>query len=132
MLITSGTQDDKERKHFFTALTNPWNYQGSSQVLLVSLSSIKNYQSKFDDTCIIKPSDNAHVFIKKDSFVDYSKSLLMAADDLNRGVSDGVIVERGTIDSVCFERIKSGLGSSLRTPQFIINAHHDYLNDTSD
>jgi len=125
MLITSGTEQDPTRKHFFTVLTNPWDYRGENRLIMVSLSSIKNH--RFDDTCIIKPEDSAHEFIRVDSFVDYSKARLQEAASIDRGISSGEIVEQGTIDADCFERMKIGLKASPRTPQYIQKAYDDYL-----
>jgi len=52
---------------------------------MVSLSSIKNH--RFDETCIIKPEDNAHEFIRVDSFVDYSKARLQETASIDRGIT---------------------------------------------
>lgn len=114
LLVPSGTESDPNRKHLFILLNNPLTDE--KLILLVSLSSIK--QGHYHDpACIIDANETEHEFIKKPSFVDYSKAMIEPAAKLSKGVKEGVLIPRGTIERTLFEKILQGVLLSKRTPR---------------
>lgn len=113
LLIPSGIPQDPHRLHLFILLNNP--VTAEQWVLLVSLSSIKAGRP-YDATCVIDPNETDHEFIKKPSFIDYSKTRLEPATKLMKGVTSGVLIPKGTIEREIFERILQGVSASPRTP----------------
>lgn len=114
LLIPSGTESDPDRKHLFILLNNP--ITDEKLILLVSLSSIK--QGHYHDpACIIDENETEHEFIKKPSFIDYSKARIEPATNLSNGVSKGVLIPKGTIERTLFNKILAGVLVSKRTPR---------------
>lgn len=114
LLIPSGPAHEPDRKHLFILLTDPYPHPESNikSVLLVSLSTL-NHKLPHDSTCILYPGD--HPFIKKESFVSYQKARIEEADKLIRGVTNGILVHRETLDSAIFARVCYGLMQSPLT-----------------
>lgn len=127
MLIPSGAEHNPTQKHLFVTVTNPWIYEEKQKVILVNLTSIKRHRPNFDDSCIIKPEDNAHAFISKASYINYSRARLEEAAAIQRGIQSGTLIGKGTICPVAFDRICTGLVVSGHTPQRIKNAYECYL-----
>lgn len=66
---------------------------------------------------IIDANETRHEFIKKPSFIDYSKARIEPAISLSNGVNQGVLIPRGTIERTLFNKILSGVLVSKRTPR---------------
>jgi len=119
LLISSGPQDDQDRKHLFILLTDPHdNEAGKKSVLLVSLSTIKT-GIPHDPACILYAGD--HPFVKRNSYVVYQKARLEEADKVLRGVKSGQFVPHDPMDSAVFARICKGLEESRLTPARLLN-----------
>lgn len=113
LLIPSGTAGDPDRKHLFVILNTPVTRERLT--LLVSLSSIKE-GCYHDPACILQPNETSHPFIKKPSFIEYSRARIEYATTIENAVDSGQFVPMGTIERDLLERIITGLINSPRTP----------------
>jgi len=114
LLILSGSASDPTRNHLFILLNNP--VTAERLVLLVSLSTVREGRYH-DPACVIEPDSTSNRFIKKTSFVDYSKAMIEPASKLLNGVRLGVMAPQGTVERELFGRICAGVMASKRTPQ---------------
>jgi hypothetical protein len=117
LLVPSGTQEDKERKHLFVLLTDPHG-DGEKCVLMVSLSTIRR-GIPHDPTCILYQGD--HPFVRNDSYVVYQRARIEPAESLLRGVKDGKLIAHDTMDGAVFARICKGLEESRLTPPKLLD-----------
>ena len=109
LLITSGTNQDPDKKHLFIICTNP---DKNGQVLLVSISSRRD---KYDDTtCTLR--SNVHAFLNRASYVSYSYALIESASDLQKRVANGTIEQREDLKLSILEEICAGFAKSAETP----------------
>jgi len=128
MLVPSGPIHDQARMHLFVMLTNPWHYENKEQLIIVSLSSVKSHNSfHHDKTCIITSEEQAHKFIVKKSYIDYSKARLIEREKLHKGIENDIFIEKGMIAEPCFKRIASGLLDSPHTKNYIKSAYRNYI-----
>lgn len=99
--------------HLFIILTNPRPPQG--QVLLVPVSTVRR---GYDDSCVLAPGD--HDFVRHESFVVYALCRIGWAAELERGVLNGVMQDRGLLDEAVFARIMAGARRSRRMKPFAL------------
>ncbi len=117
LLLPSGTDSEKDKKHLFILLTNPYdNGVGEKPTLLVSVSTVKE-NFHHDPTCFLYKGD--HPFIKSKSYVVYKKTRIECANKLSRGIKKNVFVAHEAMDQLIFCRICKGLEDS----RFTIPAH---------
>lgn len=122
LLIPSGPQDDKERKHLFIILTNPQHSEDAdSCILMVSLSTIKQ-DLPYDKTCILYPGD--HPFVKRDSYVSYRNARIEKVDKITKGVTERKLIPHQPLDDAVFVRICNGLEESRFTAKKILAFYH--------
>lgn len=110
LLIPSGTGNNPNQKHLFILLTDPLGED--REILLVGVSS-KRAGSYLDPTCILYPGD--HQFLRHESYVNYRRARIESADKINTGVSRGLFIPKGTIDTGIFARICQGILDSRHT-----------------
>jgi len=121
LLIPSCPPTDLDRKHLFAVVTSP-TLQGSEKFsLLVSFSSCK-LGMYHDDACIIEAGE--HPFIRRRSFVDYSKARIESVDGLMRGVKGGILIPHEQVAEPLFNRICAGVTTSRHTPRRIIEFYN--------
>lgn len=114
VLVPSGTEDQPDLKHLFILLNDPVSDQ--RLVLMVSISTIR--LNRFHDTCcLLGPGD--HPFIRKDSFVLYSKARIESVRTLEEGVRRQLLVPKEPMDGAIFARICEGVLNSRHTPREI-------------
>lgn len=113
LLIPSGPATDPDRLHLFILLTNA---QPDDSMLLVSVSTVQA-NLPHDQTCLLYRGD--HPFIRRDSFVVYSKARIELRAKLIRGVNSGFFESRESLDEAIFARVCHGVASSRFTPQGI-------------
>ncbi|GMQ79088.1 MAG: hypothetical protein BMS9Abin02_1643 [Anaerolineae bacterium] len=104
LLVPSGPDHNPDQKHLFVLLTDPIGEK--QEALLTGLASVRA-GSYHDPTCILYPGD--HDFIQRESYVNYQRARIEPIEALSRGVSDGLFIPKGTIDSGIFMRICQGL-----------------------
>lgn len=113
LLIPSGPNNDPNRMHLFILLTDPITEE--KLVLLCPISSISP-NKWYDPSCILDSTD--HEFIRHDSFVDYSKSRIVAASKLDKGVRNKSLIAKSLISEKVYLRICEGLfNSNFTTPE---------------
>jgi hypothetical protein len=114
LLIPSGPDQDRDRKHLFIVLTDPHPIVegGANAVLLVSISTL-HPDRPHDPTCILYPGD--HPFIRTESFVSYRLARIVEVESLTRGVSDKKLFQHATLDGGIFARVCHGLTQSRHT-----------------
>ena len=119
LLIPSGPESDKDRKHLFILLNDPHDDEsGKACVLMVSLSTVRQ-GVPHDPACILYAGD--HAFVKHDSYVVYQKARIEEADKVLRGVKIGQLVPQAPMDGAVFARICKGLEESRLTPTRLLN-----------
>ena len=119
LLIPSGPESDKDRKHLFILLNDPHDDEsGKSCVLMVSLSTVRQ-GVPHDPACILYAGD--HAFVKNDSYVVYQKARIEEADKVLRGVKSGQLVPQAPMNGAVFARICKGLEESRLTPTRVLN-----------
>lgn len=119
LLIPSGPESDKDRKHLFILLNDPHDDEsGKACVLMVSLSTVRQ-GVPHDPACILYAGD--HAFVKHDSYVVYQKVRIEEADKVLRGVKNGQLVPQAPMDGALFARICKGLEESRLTPARLLN-----------
>ena len=119
LLIPSGPESDKDRKHLFILLNDPHDDEsGKACVLMVSLSTVRQ-GVPHDPACILYAGD--HAFVKHDSYVVYQKARIEEADKVLRGVKNGQLVPQAPMDGALFARICKGLEESRLTPARLLN-----------
>ena len=119
LLIPSGPESDKDRKHLFILLNDPHDDEsGKACVLMVSLSTVRQ-GVPHDPACILYAGD--HAFVKHDSYVVYQKTRIEEADKVLRGVKNGQLVPQAPMDGALFARICKGLEESRLTPARLLN-----------
>jgi len=123
LLIPSGPEEDKERKHLFILLTNPYPHPESNikSVLLVSISTLKP-NLPHDPACKLYTGD--HPFIKADSFVLYRLARIETTDKLIKGVSEGIFYYKETLNEEIFARVAHGLIESRFTTPAILKFYN--------
>lgn len=115
-----------EIEHLFTVITNPWQYEGSSKVILVNFSSVKRNRP-FDQTCVVRADEFAHEFITRDSFVIYKFARLQEESKLIELRHTRRIALRGRVSNDCFRRMAAGIQRSDETTEDIKAAYRHYL-----
>jgi len=119
LLIPSGAENDKDRKHLFVLLTDPHDDgTGTKCVLLVSLSTVKQ-NLPHDRTCILYQGD--HPFIKRESYVVYQRARIEEVAKILRGVKSGQLIAQTPMDGAIFARICKGIEESRLTPPKSLN-----------
>jgi len=119
LLIPSGTENDKDRKHLFVLLTDPQDDDaGNKCVLLVSLSTVKP-NLPHDKTCILYQGD--HPFIKRESYVVYQMARIEEVAKILRGVKSGQLVAQAPMDGAIFARVCKGFEESRLTPPKLLD-----------
>jgi len=119
LLIPSGPQGDKDRKHLFIILTDPQPCEDThSCILMVSLSTIKQ-ELPYDKTCILYPGD--HPFVKRYSYVSYRNARIEEVDKIMRGVAKRILISHEPLDDAVFTRICKGLEESRFTATKILS-----------
>jgi hypothetical protein len=121
LLVPSGPPSDLDRKHLFVIITNPTLQNSEKCSLLVPFSSCKPGMYH-DRACIINAGE--HHFIRKLSFVIYSKARIECVDKLMRGVKGGILTPHEQVAEPLFKRICDGLTTSRHTPQHIIKFYN--------
>ena len=119
-LIPSTTSSGIRKKHLHIAITEPVDSGNRMPcILLVSLASIRQGESGYDETCILQPAD--HPFIKHASYVVYRQAVIMELRDLHRNLKNGIIKpkERAGVDVVA--RIVMGVEKSPSTKNYIVD-----------
>lgn len=110
VLIPSGPVGDEERKHLFIILTNP-----NSAKLILRVNITKIYAGVFHDpACVLHPGD--HEFITSPSYLLYSGATIQSADEIIRGVKEGVLIPKPSLDPSVFALVCNGLVESRFTP----------------
>jgi hypothetical protein len=110
VLIPSGPVGDEDRKHLFIILTNP-----NAEKLILRVNITKIYSGVFHDpACVLHPGD--HEFITSPSYLLYGSATIQSADEIVRGVKDGVLVPKPSLDSGVFALVCKGLTESRFTP----------------
>ena len=117
LLVPSGPANDPNRKHLFILLTGPTLQDAEQRVLMVSFSSHKP-GLYVDPACLVDAGE--HPFIRKPSFVAYSKARIESAEALLRGVKNGKLIQHAQATAALFERICHGLTVSQHTARRVI------------
>lgn len=121
VLVPSGPGD---YLHLYVILTDACK---NNMHLLVPISSIK--EGKFhDNTCEILAANQEHPFIKKDSFVYFSKIQSRPRTHIIKCVEERSYIEREEVSDSLFQRISEGVTQSKFVPawakkQFIYWPH---------
>ena len=121
LLVPSGPASDPNRKHLFVLVTGPTQHGPEKNALMVSLSSCKPGMY-YDPSCIINAGE--HPFVRKSSFVDYSRARIECADSLIRGVKAGILIPHEQVGDALFERICEGLTTSRHTAKRILDFYN--------
>jgi len=121
LLVPSGPSSDPDRKHLFVLLTGPTQDGSEKSSLMVSFSSCKPGMYR-DPACLVDAGE--HPFIRKPSFVVYSKARIECVDGLIRGVKAGSLIPHEQIDSALFARICEGLTTSRHTAKRILDFYN--------
>ena len=108
LLIPSGTYHDPDRKHLFVICTDPCE---KGLQIIVSISTWTN--NLCDGTCVLDP--HVHRFIRHKSYVMYRSARIEKAETLIKGVEQDLFVPHVAFEVHIFERIASGICSSLHT-----------------
>ena len=114
VLIPSGPDADKERKHLFILLTDPVPNVDTktSEVLSVSVSSIKEGYP-FDPACRLYAGD--HPFLRHESFVHYRYARIDVVSAFLAGVKIGAFIPQGPLKEPIFAQVCQGLLASRNT-----------------
>jgi hypothetical protein len=107
ILIPSGPEDDRNRKHLFIFLTDPIGSE--RETLLVPIASVRPGQPH-DSTCLLYKGD--HLFIRGDSYVNYLNSRIESAEKIENAVKKGLFVPRDPMDGAIFARVCKGIEES--------------------
>lgn len=128
LLVTSGPENDPERKHMFIVLTDPIKLTDSTnkQVLMVPLSSSRPNIPYYDPACILQIGD--HPFIKHESFIFYREARIEDANKLLKGVAKGDFLQKDCIDQEVFDRITKGLYQTEHLPPKYLIFYEQSLN----
>ena len=110
VLIPSGPVGDEDRKHLFIILTDP-----NAEKLILRVNITKIYAGVFHDpACVLHPGD--HEFITSPSYLFYASAKIQSADEIVRGVKDGVLIPKPSLDTGVFALVCKGLRESRFTP----------------
>lgn len=112
LLIPSGTYESPDKKHLFIIMTKVC---ADAQHLLLSVSSIKE-GIWHDATCVLNPG--SHEFIKRPSFVLYSKASCVRAQGLITCVEGWTYTPKARLDDEVFASVCEGVDASPHTPRW--------------
>lgn len=84
---------------------------GQPSVLLVNISSIKD-GIRYDDTCVLTPSDCPHPFVCRPSYVYYREACIKVAGDISQKVEIGEFQTDAPIPEEAFSRVCDGFHQS--------------------
>lgn len=82
---------------------------GEQTVLVVNLSSVKA-DSYYDPSCILSPG--CHPFVRLDSWVVYSQSVVLKVPNVEHNIAIGDIQHRDPVDIQTFAAIRKGFDVS--------------------
>lgn len=111
-----------DKSHLFIALTDSHSHP-PYQVLLVSVCTFDDPKRQ-DATCVLHAGD--HDFIKTKSYVNYNFARVENLAPLERGLANGVITDRGPLDSHLLDAVIDGLRTSTQTKPFAIQFIDDF------
>lgn len=106
----TGPPSDPDKAHLYVILTATCS---NGQNLLVPICRARK---KFDPTCVIEPSENAHDFIIETSYVAYAFLQTYGAPFLINQVKKKIMADRGPIASVVLTKICDGIDVSDLSP----------------
>ena len=121
LLVPSGPCSDPDRKHLFVIMTAPTLHGSEKNSLMLSFSSCKPGMY-CDPACLIGAGE--HPFVRKPSFVVYSKARIEGVDGLVRGVKAGTLIPHEQVAVSLFERICDGLTTSRHTARRILEFYN--------
>lgn len=112
LLIPSGTFHDPDKKHLHIICTDP---DKDGKQLIVSVSSRTN--APCDETCLLHPHE--HAFLKRESYVFYSKAKIIEHSSLVNGVTARLFIPKDDVNGQTFLKITQGICNSIQTPKKI-------------
>jgi len=113
LLFEAGPASDPYQHHLIVILTDPFG--PAKQVVLVPICSIRN--EFYDATCLV--SADEHVFLRHDSYVDYSYGRTEFAAVIEDRVRKGFFIPKGDASEALFEKVLAGAFKSKRAKPFL-------------
>ena len=122
VLIPTPIDGRPDLKHLFILLTDPVTEE--QLVLIVNLSSVKP-NIPYDESCVLHEGD--HTFIRKTSYVDYSRARIVPISQIQNGIKQGKIQPFEAIETDIFARVCYGLLQSRHTKPKLRRFYQDWL-----
>ncbi|ROR21707.1 hypothetical protein EC845_2529 [Comamonas sp. BIGb0124] len=114
LLVPSGPRIEDGQKHLFAILINPVAVDGRGprpQVFMTSVCSIHE-GIPYDDACVLDVGE--HPFVRHRSYIDYSKSDLYPANDVELKVQQGLYTPHDDFSIALLRRIVACAEDSRR------------------
>lgn len=124
--VPTPIESDPNKKHLFIILTAPYstiNFPKES-ILAVNFRRVKPLQG-YDKTCVFRPSDEAHPFVKSDTWVNFRMSRIWSVDELGKKIRSGEYIADKPISPKALNTIGTGLSYSGATPPFIVEFYNE-------
>lgn len=115
LLIMSGPRHDRERRHLHVVCCDP---DENGKLVIVSICS-KEDAGWHDATTVLQPHE--HPWLKHDSYVFYTKAVVVACEALEKGVEQGVMETHDPMNAQVFLKVTKGICKSPHTPRKVKN-----------
>ena len=127
-MLTQTPGHRSRSRHLFVVLTDSVSLPGYTEnsVLLVSISTARSGDLKFDPTCVLEAG--VHRFITHRSYVLYARAQTHPMDDLLRAVAESEAELLGQMDPEILNRICQGVQASARTLERMERFYREAMN----
>ena len=112
LLIPTGPSHDPDRRHLHV-VCNDTDEKGNN--LIVPVASWTN--DLCDNTCILQPHD--HGFIRHKSWLVYRNAVVKAAERLEHGIREHLLLRHDDMNQAAFLRVRNGISRSPHTKRKI-------------
>ena len=106
-------------KHLHVVMNDPIYHPNKGGLCVLLVCFCTHTDALQDSTCLLQPGD--HPFIKRTTYVDYSRALLANSEPLERHVVAGIHQLGEPASQQLYDRIRLGFRQSRRTPPKIRN-----------
>ena len=108
--------DDGGEDHMFVIIASANVGKPGHSFLLVNFSSVKP-DCYVDQACVVQGGRKHHDFLRKESYVAYSFSVIKSASELSSKVGKGIFKPLDRVTTTLRLRIGRGIAKSEHTPR---------------
>lgn len=113
------------QSHFFVIALGP--AKKSQLMIIIPINTIRG--QNYDRQTILEIG--SHAFIKQDSYVNYRRSRIISAVDLQGLLDGGRAKKREPCSRLILEKIRDGILKSAHTPMEVRELYESYLFDST-